>query len=63
MRGLGLDKQMGGCFKGKIFGCWLISVLFLGLPAAPKFFFGSLYFPIFGLACACLIEIILFNSK
>ena len=38
-------------------------VSLLGLPREPKKNFGSLYFSIFDLTCACLIEIILFNSK
>ena len=34
-----------------------------GLPRAPKIIFGSLCFSNFDLACACLIENFLFNSK
>ena len=41
----------------------LILVPFWAFPRAPKKNFGFLYFSIFDLACACLIEIILFSSK
>ena len=59
-----MASSLGRVQRAKIWGNRnLISVLFLGLPGAPKNIFGSFYFSIFDLACACLIEIILFNSK